>query len=713
MYIRSHLVQFEVMCCPIIAFIICMACDVSLDFRHYALNFTAASKSSSASEVPHMLAVAACFAAFREEQFDEILKLANKTDAPTSNAFQSDGWWTKTATICTKRVDGILIKRTGFTRNEHLLEIQVLKTISVVGNITMCTSAPEFSKLASDSGWVIFKSACGATPMSSALEAHGGERVQQQWYLQDGLHSAAFARDMRARHHLYHRQVAYYAGTGEAGQRCGRCWTGGMRCCFRSASSGLKWGMTPYSSKDILDAVHITIQSCINFSSEILNEIPSVVMSRTRFRQPRMSATSIRTYWALAGVSESSMAEFIAVNPEYDPEADLLYVHLDLEGADEWLDRVVAVLVIAMHWRNFIETRWGGLGRSLRLLGLSLVCGLGGLARQVVKHPNANRFFRNGFYRLNYAGVAMYVVVGMFSTLLLESVIMDLLVDDRFFLKMPQLRTIINDIVMVIENVPIATWTSFCNFLVPGTLGEQLRHQIVSSMHVSLAYFHREAFALLESGFHSLTQGDINQRLRALVLEPPPLDPGIFKVYSCCSMRGLPYVGRFLVLCRDAPCSSQLCEKGLAPAAKMSRHHTLYQQLLLSSGAVLDSAVPLLHSKASDVEVKTLERRIDELEGRPIRYNAYNHFIHLTSTHAANLGGPLVGGSSSVSFAMTYASTACSELSIADRSALVSAALHECQQRERRRTQLVAEMCRSLLEMIAEQREIAVAMPGA
>jgi hypothetical protein len=660
-----------------------------------------------------MLAVAAGFAAFRREQFDEILKLANATDAPTLNVFQSDGWGTKTSTICTKRVDGILIKRMGFTRTEYLLEIQVLKTISTVGNITMCMSAPKFSKLASKSGWVIFKSACGATPMDSALGAHGGERVQQHWYLQDGLHSGAFARRMRARHHLYHHQVADYAGTDEAGRRCDRCWTSGMRCCLHSASSGLKWGMTRHSSKDILDAVHITIKSCINSSSEILNEIPSFVMARTRFRQPRMSAACIRTYWTLVGVSERFMPEFIAVNPEYDPAADLLYVHLDLEGTDGWLDRVEAVLVVAMHWRNFSETRWGGLGRSLRLLGLSLVCGLQGLVRQVVKNPNANHYFINGFYRLNYAGVATYVVVGMFSTLPLESVIMDLLVDDRFFLKAPQLRTIINDLVKVIENVPIATWTSFCNVLVPGTSGEQLRHQIASSIHVSLAYFHREAFALLESGFPSLTQGDINQRLRALVLEPPPLDPDIFKVYSCCKMHGLPYVGRCLVLFRDAPCSTQLCEKGLAPAAKMSRHHTLYQHLLLSSRAVLYSAVPLLHAKASDVEVTTWERRIDELEGRLIRYNAYNHYIHLTSIHAASLGGPRVGGSSAVSFAMTYAATAYSDLSIPDRSALVSAALHECQQRERRRTQLVADMRRSLREMIAEQRAIAVAVPGA
>ena len=125
---------------------------------------------------------------------------------PLAVTYMSDGWGVTTATVFTSVIAGQHIRREGHRRQEILNELQFVKTIRGDGAILAAYHLPCQTKLGRKNGWVVFQRACDQTPIWCARD-HGITDVVIYMYLQDGLHSAAFTRRMRARHDSFHSIV--------------------------------------------------------------------------------------------------------------------------------------------------------------------------------------------------------------------------------------------------------------------------------------------------------------------------------------------------------------------------------------------------------------------------------------------------------------------------------------------------------------------------
>ena len=106
-----------------------------------------------------------------------------------------------------------------------------------------------------------------------------------QWYCFDGLHFLGLLRRAKAYHRLqYDRAIDEDAAPCNVEHvvpyRSEIDFTLGIHCVMHVLSLAVKWGVTPFSSTDIVDDMHVCIQSLQNSSCAISDHIPEFLHGR-------------------------------------------------------------------------------------------------------------------------------------------------------------------------------------------------------------------------------------------------------------------------------------------------------------------------------------------------------------------------------------------------------------------------------------------------
>ena len=96
------------------------------------------------------------------------------------------------------------------------------------------------------------------------------------------------------------------------------------------------------------------------------------------------------------------------------------------------IDDILGCISYLLHWSAFSETRWANVGRSGRLFARSLAGGLEPLWDICMEDDNISHWHLGGFKKAT-SDVRQYLFVAAFSALPAESVLLEVLQDDRFF----------------------------------------------------------------------------------------------------------------------------------------------------------------------------------------------------------------------------------------------------------------------------------------
>ena len=359
-----------------------------------------------------------------------LIAKAQSPDCPMMVTYMSDGWGCKVSTNTRLHVGSQAINREGKYRAEFLLEKSVMKTLSPCGRIfsSLCWDEPR-SLSSGKSGWYVF---AAATDHDNVIRSHKPEGIVLTMVLQDGLHAQSMGRRMQARGDLFYDCSDDNDVATDAWHPIRlKDWHFRLRCVAHSLSSAISWGLAEFSSKALLDEVHIGIASCQNTSTEIFQVVTEYVYDYSAFQRSDFSEEQRRNFWLLLGVDHKILPEVLAVDPRWDSSQGRLLLNPDLQLKPGWRDSAESVIMYFLRWRGFSETRWAGVGPCCRMFIASMYVGLDKLVKLVYDRPGLSTYYLGGFGKLGHQG-RLYMTIAAVACKPVESVNLEVMQDDRF-----------------------------------------------------------------------------------------------------------------------------------------------------------------------------------------------------------------------------------------------------------------------------------------
>ena len=224
-------------------------------------------------------ALTSVIASWQGRSQDELLSAVEGSKIPVMLTYMSDGWSTDLTKYSHCSLGGQAFRRTGRYRAEFLAEKSIVKAWQESGDLRMLLCVYPPKELAAKSGWHIFS----ASLSQPFLRTSCPSCICMSVYLQDGLHSASFGRRQSARHDLWYDLCGEEGRDLEVLSQRSRDWTFAMRCILHIASSALKWGLSRFTSEDILDDAHMTLKSLRNSSPALFQKVPVLVLQQVLY----------------------------------------------------------------------------------------------------------------------------------------------------------------------------------------------------------------------------------------------------------------------------------------------------------------------------------------------------------------------------------------------------------------------------------------------
>ena len=562
-------------------------------------------------------------------RWDDLLQEAIAREFPILFAYASDGWGTKVAEGHAFACGSHIIRREGRVYTEFLLQRAILKSISPNLSVRIAMNIVEPRGLgAGKTGWNIWQAACD---FAGLFRHDAGSNIVMSVYLQDGLHAAGFSRRMMGRHELpFGVELGEGSGLVDPAAR-EKEWCFGWSCSSHAASNAIKWGLAPYSTSFVTEALHIAIASLKNSSEEILKVVNLFVATRVVFAGRGGTLNDRQLFWTALGVPAHMLDIVLEVNPIWDADTQTLTVSALLESKEDWQDTVASIVCFFLRWQDFSETRWAGVGVSLRLLACSLAIGVEYLVGLVYASKSASTYYLGGFKKLT-GEVRLYVGIGVFATWPAETFNLEMMEDDRFLARAPDLWVVVTEEARYVETLPRAVWDAVGSALsLKGGVVEDLRHLALQATSASLAYLDKHVFMKLREHPWSLTQGDIKAKVSAL-RSADVRDFTTNKLKNCLELL-VPetVIVRALVLLKDMPCTTGLCEKAHAAGAFLRRHHCRYGSSMLAARSLMCQVAPLFVLAPERVVEMQLRQKLERLAALRVSYTARNHFCSMLS----------------------------------------------------------------------------------
>ena len=590
-----------------------MAADVSAAekvdrVRQVAQRIGGASIMMAKNEDRDIARFASSFQLLLESKSAILVETALRCESPILQVYMSDGWSCNTSTAQYLQIDQLKVRRTSREKTEFLAETMIMKCFDLCGKMVSALTLCPPRNLPGKTCWHIM----GAAAAHPCLRLRCPKQLLVTVYLQDGLHAQAFGRRMRARHELFYDLDAGSVGELKEEQRC-LDWVFSYRCILHICSSGLKWGLTPHCSEAILDDTHLSIKSARNSTSALVKFVRLHVQVHVRYQDATAPLAEREQFWQALGIHQEIIPLMLKVDPRWCAASSRLLVREHLEGALRAIDEIETVVEFLLHFRNWSDTRWGGIGPASRLFVGALCAGLEGLVPLVQRHGTNNDRLNLSAVRTKISPeVKKYMIIASLMSRPVEAVVFRMLKDDRFLLCAAECWKQMVSQSSYVEHLPDSVWICMSS-MIGGLHFSRLRSETLQAMRASIAYVEREGYEPLHTLPLSLTQGCIDDNLAALrASESAGLDY-ISKRVQACSVAQPVLAKQGLVLLQQAPMSIGMVEKGHAAGAWVRRYHSCCGNEQLVERAYCNHARVLCRPSHLEREEKKLQHQLHEL----------------------------------------------------------------------------------------------------
>ena len=337
--------------------------------------------------------------------------------------------------------------------------------------------------------------ACDHMPLLK-LSGHSGISISV--YLQDGLFAKALATKMLARHSLFFNPLYCplpFSHEDERHLADLKDWVLTLTCYAHSCSRALKWGLKSLvSGDDMLEDVHITISSLLRASTGLYQSIPEFVTRFVAFdRADPDSVADVEHFWSFLDVEPQVLGLMVKVNPFWDGQR--LRVSAALAGEEGSINSVKTVIQYSLKWCDFSDTRWTKVGLCGRLYMRSLLVGVDAIVNITCKNCGVSKWHLGGYNKRSLGPVRTYLCVAGCAGRPSESLLFDIMEDDRFLIHHEHCWQTVQDELQYLLATPPLFYNTVAELLkVPS---HEFRSQVIDCALVSIGYVHMDLWTPL------------------------------------------------------------------------------------------------------------------------------------------------------------------------------------------------------------------------
>ena len=545
---------------------------------------------------------------------------------PMMHCFQSDGF----SALVVEDLQGAggdrRLRRKGCVKKEFLCERSLIKTIDIHDQITgKLVMSPGRSLDKGCSNWHIWHSSLQHFPLLRDLGCKGPVLHVS---LQDGLHHVLFSKHMEAYHSLYYASNRDTGDDDDDFLQENTDWCFRWKCTGHVGSNGLKWGHRRFSSEALLKQVHVAIRALCSTSFTLRKKAKDFIMRHVVGVEPEEHPWSERElFWQSLGVDTEMMKSFERANPVWDPLRKQLKVNKTFLDEQDCIDVLESLFIYGYSWINFSDSRFGKVGPCARKWVLSCVLGIDECFKETLDDPTTSKYYANGYLECD-GDVRLWLATAAFSCYPVESMIVDLLEDDRFFARALELKASMDAESIYVSSLPDHVFAHVLDCCGLRLTVAEFKHQVSLSMHISRGYVYMESFQLLEKDPWVLTQGDIPANTRSLkARELPPRERATCQMWHAlqCGFSEKTH-SRSMRLLKDSMGTVMLGEKGHGVMASCRSKHLLLGSNALIARALARESVVLTAKRKADLHIESCERKLIKLEQGPGRVNAKNMY---------------------------------------------------------------------------------------
>lgn len=542
--------------------------------------------------------------------------------------FMSDGTPMTTARRYTIEIDGQVIRRSGRSSREYLMQLAVVMNMQ-----RQCRPVMRDPLLMADkTALTHYRAQYDLWPTARSL---GATSIVVSHHVWDMAVKSACERLSRQRHGALNIHMdessEEEAAEPPANLLWYLSWFTCVGCFAHHGHNALRWGIKDYiDDKDTTRSCWIVLASLRNSFDMLAGHLHHWLSRRLRFAD-HDDPDSLQYVWRLLGESDAWVEILSTLQIRF--AEGRLYLAADLESDPAALDRATAALLHLWQFRAWSDSRWCGIGASARALLGCLLCGLPSLVSDIISDPTVSKYYIQGFDKLSKRVKRMMVVVAC-SSRVSENFLKLVLADDRLPQRLATIDEQMREDVSFVEGIPksvLAILSSICD-----TPATALRDEILASTQTQVGYLQVRLRQVSRLPW-SLVGGDVTAKLQSLREGPVPEEETSQKIYKLLHMSfSQAVIEQGIAMLAECPWTSKLVEQPHAAVKSLMKAHSAYGRDMMMARSMILQCRIFFRLDADERRIFTLTKRIARLKARqPSKITGRHMFVRAVTRTAS------------------------------------------------------------------------------
>ena len=365
---------------------------------------------------------------------------------------------------------------------------------------------------------------------------------------------------------------------------------------------------------NVLDDCFIAIISVQNSMGAIHATVPSLMMhSGIEYVDRNDCQYEVKTVWEAMKISPSFLPLFMEVDPQWNLGTQRLEVSAALLDDLRGMEKISTCIYVCRSVMRWSLTRWARVGKTGCLLLRAVMTGLPRNVQEVFDDSTWSDTNLNGWKRCS-SEVLLLLAAAALACKPTERFIIALLQDDRFLMRVEELRVTLEDDMRSVALFPDLVWRRVA--VAAGCSAFEVKATTLYAMMRMHGFVWRETFAEVYEYPLKMSQGNIEANVVELRNNPNLavdkvtrrwgefLATGGSEAQLCCLLRLLKAVATTVTL----------VEQGHAAGAIVMKTHEQCSEKQLRVRALLRALRPVIRPNRNSAKLRGVRKRMKALD---------------------------------------------------------------------------------------------------
>ena len=567
--------------------------------------------------------------------------VTDSVDVPLLVSYQSDATSHVCKAISIAQASEAHIVRHGRVLAEFLVERGFIKVRSFAGKETVAflVQAPRALYLGK-SCYHGFSAACEFLP---SLRQWGHQSILVDHVAFDRAVFSSMVNKLHARVELFYAEYPFSDDSLDSRLLYLLHWEMPTACSFHDVQKALQWGVSQYSSCDMVSKLHIVVASCRNSFRLLVEELPEFVRVHMQYSEEVYCYDDVLQFWTALGAEPSRAQDLARAHIRWQQGA--LLVNACMRSEPDPLGSIVTLIMYLFKWQPFTDTRWCKSTPACQSLISSCAVGLQALVGRVRADGSKTDFHLHGFSNFDMPLRKLAVLTGICGAVA-NSILLELFDDGRVARRLAELEMCVRDEVKYIQDLAPYTWERLAGIIgQDGYTGLQLHADAQHVSHIIAGFIDHKVFREARQLPWSLVRNDVSANLAELrARDAATLSGAAWKIHALLA-RGFPQacIEHGIRLFGDISWGTDAAERGHGSGAVLHRYHPEYVPATLAQRSAIHQCRTLFAPVPRErYELRTKAKLAALLRRAPVRSGGrqvfFGDFMHEARAAAGERG---------------------------------------------------------------------------